>query len=71
MYRLMFQSGRKNPLILVKHKLFPCLCTLRQAYLNRTTFLIPLSATVSLLDNEICIRNNDYSLFEQTLQPLF
>ena len=56
----------KNPSIVFKHKLFPCFCTLHQAYLHRNTFLILLSATQVLrLDYEICIRNNDYSLFEQ------
>ena len=70
MCRLKFQLGRKNPSILVKHKLFLCFCTLRQAYsLGRNTFLIPLSATQVLrLDYEICIRNNDYSLFEQIVE---
>ena len=49
-----------------EHKLFPCFCALRQAYLHRNTFFILLSATQVLrLDYEICIRNNDYSLFEQ------
>ena len=71
MYGLMFQLGRENPLILVKHKLFPCFCTLRQAYLNRNTFLIPLPATqVLLLDNKIRIRNNDNSLFERIVVNL-
>ena len=37
-------------------------------FFNRNTFLIPLSPTQILrLDYEICIQNNDYSLFEQII----
>ena len=61
----------KNPSIFFKHKLFPYFCTLRQAYLNRNTFLILLSATQVLwLDNEICIRNNNYPPLEQIVVNL-
>ena len=61
----------KNPSIVFKHKLFPCFCTLREEYLNRNTFLTLLSATQVLwLDNEICSRNNNYSLLEQIVVNL-
>ena len=50
----------------LSHNLFPCFCVLGLAYLHHNTFLILLSATQVLrLDYEICIRHNDYSLFEQ------